>query len=723
MRRFRGMKQSLALKGFGRFGAPFDINPSFILAIADEIERGRHQLWIGFFMLLGAAAYFALPMDPPQAVLYSAFTAAALFAFSLRRHFLAFAGTMCVLGFLSGCLAGAWQVQRVTAPHILENIGPVQVSGTVVESEQRTMQRPRVVLDVGKVEGLALSTQPQQLRLTGIKLAGLTVGDEIEVEARLRPLPPPTHPGAYDAAFFAFFDRLGGIGTVGKPPLKIEMPKKSIFQDLVLAVAKIRTEATRRIQDGLKGETGAIAASLITGDRQGITEELYQSFNGSGLIHVLSISGLHMVLVAGGMFFAARFLFSLLSLVIGDLPSKKLAALAALFVVTIYEIMSGGAVATTRSYIMILIVFGALLIDRPALSMRNVVIAAILIALVMPSEILSPSFQMSFAATAALIAAHERHMFPRLPPWDNSWLAKALSFLVTLFLVTLCTSVVAELATVPFSLHHFHRVSPFGIIGNLLALVFIELVIMPGVLLTLFALPFGLEQFTLPILGFGVDGMAGVARLVSSLPSALIGVPGFGTASLLLCSVAVAWASLWRSRIAVLAVIPYVAGVALGLVERTPDLYISQSGWSMAVRGPEGKLTLMSSPREKFAARRWLEADGDRRAYNNAGIRAQQNCDALGCTVISPRAGLVAVSYDRASLPEDCARADVLIIPRFAAPPNCARPKLVIDRSAIQNGMGISVTFLNDMKFDVRTYAEDCGSRPWCSGPEKLRSQ
>jgi competence protein ComEC len=722
MQRFH-KAQSLVLKGFGHIKAPFGFRMALGAALADEIDYGRHQLWSGFFILLGVALYFALPVNPSPAALYGTTGMTALFVFSLRKHFPAFAGAVCFLAILAGCLAADGQVRRVSAPRILESTGPVKVSGTVLMSEKRAAQRPRIVLDVTRVDGMAATSQPRQVRLTGVKLGDLVIGDHVEVEARLRPMPPPTNPGAYDPSYFAFFDQIGGIGTASNAPVKIERPEKSFSQKLVLTIAKIRTEATKRIREGLQNETGAIAASLVTGDRAGITEELYQSFNGSGLIHVLSISGLHMVLVAGGMFFAARLLFSFLSLVTFDLPSKKLAAIAALMVVTVYEILSGGEVATTRSYIMIVIVFGALLLDRPALSMRNVVIAAVLIALVTPSEILSPSFQMSFAATAALIAAHERRLFPRLQAWDDGWLAKALSFLVTLFLVTLCTSLVAELATIPFTLHHFHRISLFGVIGNLLALIFIELAIMPGVLLTLLALPFGLEQLTLPILSFGIDGMVGVARLVSSFPSALIGVPGFGILSLLLCSLGITWASLWRSRLAVFALIPYVAGIAIGVFEKTPDIYISQSGWSVAVRGPDEKLSLLFSPREKFAATRWLETDGDRRGLDETSIKAHQNCDALGCTVINPQAGLIAVSYDRASLPEDCARADVLILPRSSAPANCARPKLVIDKDMIRNGMGISAKFFKGQEFTVRSYAQDCGSRPWCLTPEKFKDQ
>ncbi len=717
MHRFRAYVRAQALAGMGALHTPPDFRAMFDKAAAYEIEYGRHQLWPGFFTLLGAALYFVLPFTPPAILLFVLSAIAVLFAIALRHTFAPFAIAVCILSFLLGAIAADLQTRRVASPLIHEDIKGAKITGTVTEVEHRIARRPRITLAVIDMEGRAQADRPGQLRLTGKKLGELAEGDTVKVEANLHALPLPTNPGAYDPSFFWFFDGMDGTGTVSKQPEKILRQELSLLQTAQIWLTHMRANITQRVQAGLNGETGAIAASLITGDRSGISDDLYQAFNGSGLIHVLSISGLHMVLVAGGMFFLSRLLFACLGLIFPNIQSKKLAALCAIAVVSVYEIISGGAVATTRSYIMILIVFGAILLDRPALTMRNVVIAAMLIALWMPNEILSASFQMSFAATAALIAAHERKWFPRVMPWNDSWLATGLSWLVTLVLVTFCTSLVAELATAPFTLHHFHRISTFGVIGNLLALIFIELAVMPGVLLTLFALPFGLENFTLPFLGFGIDGMMGVARLVSSFPHALVGISGFGITSMLLCSFGIVWASLWKSRIAVLALVPYAVGLLLGIFEKPADLYISQSGWSMAVRGPDEKLTLLHSPREIFIARRWLEADGDRREIDDPALKLNQNCDSLGCAVYSRKAGLIAISYDQASLAEDCARADLLILPRAKAPPQCTRPQLVIDRAMIREGRGISVKFSGEQgapQFTLRSITQDCGARPWC---------
>lgn len=721
MQRFRGLTRALGLTAGLSFPVTDHWRGKLAEALVFELDYGRPQLWLGYIFLLGAALYFYLPVNIPVVFLVATAVLPGLFACSLHRRLIPFSAALLALFFVIGSLAAQWQVQRVVAPRISEPTKAVMLEGTVSDIE-RPEKRPRAIIKVSKIEGWEPGRLPHSVRLAGVNLRSLHAGDHVKLEARLRPIPGPTHPGSYDPSFHAYFDQLGGTGTAAKLPVLLDEKPLNLVGDLSANISRWRENVTARIRAALPGTTGGIAASLITGDRAALTEELYSSFNGSGLMHVLSISGLHMILVAGGMFFAARFLFSLFSAFVFELLSKKLAAIAALVIVTLYEIMSGGAVATTRSYIMILIVFGSLLIDRPALSMRNVVLAAVLIAAITPHEITSASFQMSFAATAALIAAHERKFFPKIKAWDETFLAKTLAWGVTIFIASILTSFIAEIATAPFTLHHFHRISVFGIVGNVLALFFIELAIMPGVLLTLLALPFGLENWTLPLLGWGVDGMVYVARLVAGFPAALTGVSGYGLATLLLCSFAIAWACFWRSRLAILAVIPYCAGLALGAYEKPPDLYISAFGSSIAARAGDNRLTFLHSPREKFNARRWLENDGDRRDIDDSDLKLAQRCDGLGCTVETKDAGLLTISYDRAGLEEDCARADLLILPRFNAPPHCPRPKLIIDRKQIRAAGGMSVKFSKDWNGDtaylIRSIAQECGARPWCAAPE-----
>src|SRR6201981_592103 len=132
-----------------------------------------------------------------------------------------------------------------------------------------------------------------------------------------------------------------------------------------------------------------------------------------------------MAVVAGLIFFIVRAFFALIPGLADRAPIKKWAALAALLVTGFYLILSGNQVATQRSFIMIGVVLLGVLFDRPALTMRTLTIAALVVLLFAPESIVHPSFQMSFAATLALIAGYERGAIKLRGRADSSLGARA----------------------------------------------------------------------------------------------------------------------------------------------------------------------------------------------------------------------------------------------------------------------------------------------------------
>ena len=162
----------------------------------------------------------------------------------------------------------------------------------------------------------------------------------------------------------------------------------------------MREAIDKRIRAVLPGDKGTIASALITGKRDAISAQVNEAMYISGLAHVLSISGYHMALVAGIMFFTLRAIFALMPAFASRHPIKKWAALAALAAAAFYLLLSGAEVATQRSFIMVAIVLIGVMIDRPTLTFRTLTIAAFGVLLLAPEAIVHPSFQMSFAATS-----------------------------------------------------------------------------------------------------------------------------------------------------------------------------------------------------------------------------------------------------------------------------------------------------------------------------------
>ena len=334
----------------------------------------------------------------------------------------------------------------------------------------------------------------------------------------------------------------------------------------------------------------------------------------SGLGHVLSISGYHMVIVTGLVFFAIRAALALVPALALRRPIKKWAAAAALVAAAFYLLLSGAEVATQRAFIMTAIVLIGVMVDRAALTLRNLALAALAVLLIAPEAVAHPSFQMSFAATLALVAAYERGFSWSAAGADTPLGARIALWGVRDVVALALGSLVAGLATTLFAAYHFHRLAPYGVLANLLAMHIVSLVAMPSGILALVALPFGFDGPLWRLMGLGIDWMIAVALWVASLPGAVGRIAAFGTGPLMLASAGLILICLLRTPLrwsgAVLAAlaIAWIANV------RQPDVLVADGGQAFAVRSADGRLAVMKTGNDLFAVREWLAADGDARA-------------------------------------------------------------------------------------------------------------
>ena len=170
-----------------------------------------------------------------------------------------------------------------------------------------------------------------------------------------------------------------------------------------------------RVNHIIGGDEGAIAAAMVTGKRDFLSNNAKDLIREAGIFHIITISGVQMTLVAGIFFFVARGLLALSPTLALNFPIKKWAALVAMIGSVLYDLATGSRVGTERALAMTLIVLGAVMIDRRALTMRNLAFAALAVVALEPEAILGVSFQLSFAAVAALVAVMEA----RLKRLDN----------------------------------------------------------------------------------------------------------------------------------------------------------------------------------------------------------------------------------------------------------------------------------------------------------------
>ncbi len=478
-----------------------------------------------------------------------------------------------------------------------------------------------------------------------------------------------------------------------------------------------------RIRTTLSGDARVIASALITGKRDAISAPVSEAMYVSSLAHVLSISGYHMAVVAGVVFVFLRAALALAPGLAERRPIKKWAAAAAFLAAAFYLVLSGAEVATQRAFIMTAIVLAGVMLDRQALTLRTLAIAALAVMAVTPEAVVHPSFQMSFAATLALVAAYDRGI-----PWIAAggktslgarfalWGARELAALVF-------ASLVAGLATTVFAAYHFHRLAPYGVLANLLAMPVVSAFVMPTGLLALAALPFGFDAPVWRLMGHGVDWMTGIALWVASLPGAVGRIPAFGIAPLLVATAGLIVICLLRTPLRWSGAGLLLLAALLAAATPRPDVLVAADGETVAVRRPDGRLAVLKTRSQSFAPRDWLGADGDARQPGDAELASGFVCDPVGCIARLADGTVVAIAQTAEAFADDCSRA-ALVVARRDPPADCAAT--VIDRSRLGAKGALALRRIGQ-GWDITAARPPGYDRPWAprrrrpTRPERMR--
>ncbi|MCG8361030.1 MAG: ComEC family competence protein [Kiloniellales bacterium] len=690
-------------------------------------ERDRWWLWLPVGVGAGIGLFFALPEDPAVWVAPATLAGTVAVAVLLRRWRTGLGQSVLVaLAALSalavGLTAAQLRTQWVAAPVIEEQRGAATVVGRVlaIEPPGESGKGRRLLLQPQSISRIAAADLPARvrIRLTARDPIELKPGDRIRLPAVLRPPPGPSAPGAFDFARRAYFQGLGGVGyAVGHAALfgatrESDAASADGFWTLwSLQVATLRQAITSRILAAIPGQPGAVAAALITGERGALSAEVKEAMRGSGLAHLLAISGLHVGLVAGFLFFGLRAILALIPPLALNYPIKKWAAAVAALGALIYLLLSGGTVPTQRAFLMIAVVLLAVVLDRTAISLRLVACAALVILIVTPEALLSASFQMSFAAVTALVAAYEairereRRIFR-----ERSLARRALLYVAGVAL----TSVIAILATAPFAAFHFNRLALFGLAANLLAVPLTAFWIMPAAVVGALLMPFGLEVVGLAPMGWGIELLLTVAGTVAGWPGAVLVVQAMPMAGLLAIVLGGLWLCLWRRPWRLLGLLPVAVGIATVPLNSPPDFLASGDGRLLGIRDEAGGLWLSSRRLSGFTAETWIRRSGvavARRWPADGEAAGPLRCDSLGC--LFEKSGLlVAIARDGLALEEDCRRADIVIALVSVPKGLCDQPIRVIDRGDIWRSEGLAL-WLSDEGGAAKTVAQSRGRRPW----------
>lgn len=680
-------------------------------------ERERWVLWAPVFIGGGIATYFALASEPARWTGAAGVAGALVARFALNRWpVLATLASCAALMFL-GFAAAQLRVAVVSAPALAREIGGVAVEGRACEIGLLP-NAYRIYLDRPVIAGIAPGATPQRLRL---RVAGPPpidlVGKRVALTARLGPISPPVAPGAFDFQRHVFFERIGAVGFAFGAPRPVPLPSQNGWlESLPCRMSALRLTIAERILAVLPGARGAIGVALITGDQGAISKPALQDMRDSGLAHLLSISGLHIGLVAGILFVAVRRLLCLFPRVALYHPVKKWGAIAALLGTLFYMLLAGAPVPTVRAFVMASMFLLAVLLDRTAISMPPVAWAAIAVLLITPEEAMGPSFQMSFAAVVALVAAYESTQAQRLR-WraDSGWGGRIGLYIAGLVF----TSLIATLATGPYSIYHFNRIACYGVIANMIAVPLTGLWIMPWAVLAVILMPFGAEQAALIPMGWGIDAIIGIAHGIAGWPGAVSVVPTLPVGGLALVTLGGLWLCLWQRRWRFGGLPVIAAGLAAIFLVRPPDLLIAGDGSLFAVADADGRLLLSRADADEFVTDTWLRRAGTDEPVSlpviGPGAGGRLACDSLGC-IYRVHGRAIALVQQPMALLEDCDAVDFVVSFEPVRMP-CNSGLGVIDRFDLWRNGAYAIWVGEDGSVETRSVRQVRGDRPWVIEP------
>ncbi len=679
-------------------------------------QADRAFVWLVVAFAAGAALFFAWQDDPSVWMTLAMVSAGAvLFAARGKIPAASFTGLVLIaLGLGHG--AAEWRTARVATPSLERESRAFMLTATVVEAERRPDGNRIVVTDF-TLPDVAAEATPKRLRISLPSAHGLpNVGERIRVRAVVRPAALPVMPDGFQFQRFLYFDGIGGVSyAVGPWQLDDAKTASGLPARFHAWAEGLRRAIGARITAVLPGPDGTVAGALVNGEQNAIPEDLQEAYRIAGIAHLLSISGVHMSLLAGTLFFLVRRLLALVPAIALRVNTKKIAAIAGLAATAFYLIISGMSVPAVRSFLMIAVLMAAILLDRTALSLRTISWAALVLLVIFPDAIFGASFQMSFLAVLGLVALYEQSWL-RIG-WRNADGDLRVLRVVGIYLIGLVvTDLVAGGATALFAAYHFNRLPTYSAVTNLLAVPLTGLWIMPAAMLSLVLMPLGWDEVPLKIMGAGVTVLDDVARAVAGWPHAQVHVPPMATGAMALGALGIVFVCIWRGPRRWLGFILVAPAVLQPFLAPPPDVLVDETARVFAVSDADGHLITRPGRAGRFVRDAWTERYGKSLMPwpkpGEGDLALGLICDADGC-MIARNGRRLLLAFTPTALAEDCGQTDAIISATAAR--DLCRDGRIIDIVDLRRDGAVEVWLESD-GVRTRSVRESTGDRVWMRG-------
>ncbi len=630
-------------------------------------QKDNRFLWIPVFLACGIGGYFSLPSEPPISIplfLLICSLTSHIFIQSLHNRILthiSFGIFLVICGF---SLAKV-KTEYTNAPIIKKAINYTDIEGDILSIEPLEQGTGgRIILYNLDIENLSPEDTPYKVRLRLRDDKSIAIGQRISVLASLKPPSPPFTPGGFDFRRHLYFQQIGAVGFIYKSPVILKEPPT-----LFININTLRHSIASRITSILPKEQSAIAIALIVGHKHALSDDDKQAVRDAGLAHMLAISGLHIGLVAGTLFFLLRLSMATIPRFALKYPIKKIAAVFALFGAVFYMILAGATVPTQRAVLMSSIMFLAIILDRSPFSLRLISFSACIILIIAPESLLSASFHMSFAAVTCLVYFYDVTRAFWIRTYRNSgWHHK-----IALYFLGVCiTTIIASVATAPFSAYHFGKISVLGSAANLVAVPLFGFLIMPFALIGLCLMPLSLDYIPFYIMGQGIDAMREIAYWAAAMPGAIVRTPSWDFTPFILFTCACLFMMIWKGA-GKLYLLPIMAlSICLTYTQVKPDILISPAHKLFLFRHSDNNTLYVSGKRnERFILENWekyygippgqaqaMEYKG--KDHNKNNDSADYQCGEQGCrfTISDQKISFIRNAYIQKA---ECKWADIII--------------------------------------------------------------
>ncbi|WP_417453288.1 ComEC/Rec2 family competence protein [Kiloniella sp.] len=691
-------------------------------------EQGAFANWLPVFIGTGIGLYFSLPFEPSLLlsliiflILLSAI--AALFyifptpdrnngkgaTYLLTRYILIAASLVSL-----GGVAATYRTDRIAAPIVERQFGPSYFEGRVVQIEPSSPGQ-RYLLDNLSGKAFKWLSTPHTIRLkSNLLQEDIHIGMRVRVLAVIQPPARPSIPGGFNYARHAYYQQIGAVGYIlGKAEILEERSVKEsphLLEYLSMMIAETRNSIVRDVGKYIEGDQRDLVVTFLTGQKGGLSKETKEEIRNAGLAHLLAISGLHMGLMAGIVFFVIRFVLALFPSLALNYPIKKIAAVAAIVFCFFYLLLINHPLSAQRAFIMIAVSLGAVVFDRKALSIRTVSVAALFLLLIYPEVLISASFQMSFSAVLALVAFFEWYSYKNV---EQHFVGKMLNGIK----LTCYCSLVASIATAPFVLYHFHSLPLYGILANLVAVPFTAFILMPLVLICYVSFPFGFEGWAIQLLGHAFEFLLWISRAISQIPYGEWRLSAFPVLALVIVTLGGIWLCLFKTRLRWFGIIPVVFFVIfINMFSSDPDILVDPKGQFIGI-AINDTLYLNNTRRSRFVARIWKQDLALKSVKSWEELpRTYLKCDEEACRIRLKGVKISFVKNGTAFL-EECNQGQLLVVPGLKIPRWCREngadhSSLSLDKWGLRKGGVHSISIMQGTP-KIQTVNGFTGDRPW----------